>query len=312
MTASPYDTSWVACVARTVNGRTQYLFPSCFRFLLQTQLTTGGWSCRSPHSHISTVDEILSTLAATYALCQLETRPYQLKELAGQADLRSRIEKALGRLTTLLSHWKVDESREVGFEVLVPSLLDLIANNQGITFDFPERARLYEVRSQKLTKLPPEFLYKNAPSTLLHSLEAFYGDPEFDYNRVGHHKVSGSLMCSPSATSAYLMRCSEWDHEAEAYLRLVIETSSGRGLGGVPSAFPSTLFELTWVRYYFDFCHNSTIANIPQVFSTLLESGLGKGLAESMTGQKCCSILEDAAKENQGLVGFGKCGNNGK
>jgi len=142
-----------------------------------------------------------------------------------------------------LHHDRLLLHRTVGLE---PYALDLIAK-QGISFDFPARARLFEVRSQKLSKIPPEYLYHKAPSSLLHSLEAFYGDPAFDYDRIAHHKVMGSFMSSPSATAAYLMRCSKWDHEAEAYLRLVIEAGAGRGLGGVPSAYPSTHFELTWV-----------------------------------------------------------------
>jgi len=45
------------------------------------------------------------------------------------------------------------------------------------------------------------------------------------------------------------MKTQSWDEEAEAYLRLVIECGDGEGKGGVPSAWPSTNFEILWVRW---------------------------------------------------------------
>jgi hypothetical protein len=58
------------------------------------------------------------------------------------------------------------------------------------------------------------------------------------------------MMASPSATAAYLMKCEEWDDSAEAYLRLAVECGEGRGTGAVPSAWPSTNFELLWVSLH--------------------------------------------------------------
>lgn len=55
-------------------------------------------------------------------------------------------------------------------------------------------------------------------------------------------------MASPSATAVYLIESSTWDDEAEAYLRTVFEHGAGQGDGGFPSAFPSEMFELSWVR----------------------------------------------------------------
>lgn len=92
-------------------------------------------------------------------------------------------------------------------------------------------------------------LYEMAPVALLHSLEAFHGwtAEDFDVRKVKHHMVRGSMMASPAATASYLIKTPEWDDEAEAYLRLVIECGDGKGIGGVPSAWPSTNFEILWV-----------------------------------------------------------------
>lgn len=43
------------------------------------------------------------------------------------------------------------------------------------------------------------------------------------------------------------MNVTVWDDEAEAYLRHVIDHAAGKGNGGVSSAYPSTIFEYSWV-----------------------------------------------------------------
>ena len=98
----------------------------------------------------------------------------------------------------------------------------------------------------KLARLGP-ILTSPVQTTLIHTLEAFVGTLDFD--KVKHHKMpNGSMLGSPSSTAAYLMNCSTWDPEAEAYLRTVFDHQSSVGnRGGFPSAFPSTLFETSWV-----------------------------------------------------------------
>ena len=43
------------------------------------------------------------------------------------------------------------------------------------------------------------------------------------------------------------MKNAEWSSEAENYLKDVIQCGGGEGGGGVPSAWPYGIFELTWV-----------------------------------------------------------------
>ena len=247
MTCSIYDSAWVACVSKRVAGCTQYLFPSCFKHILDAQLPHGGWSNRPSNDSDVGVDEILSTLAALFALTELSSKPYQLQTYIRRESIADRISNGINYLSACLPKWEIARSKEVGFELLVPSLLKLL-EERNIYISFPGKSVLYSLQQQKLSKVRPEAVYQNAPSAILHSLEAFYGDPSFSYDSVQHQKVNGSMMCSPSATAAYLMRCTAWDNEAEAYLRLVHESGSGGGSGGVPNAYPSTCFELTWVR----------------------------------------------------------------
>ena len=245
MTCSVYDTAWVACVSKTVRGRSQWLFPSSFAFVLDAQLPDGGWPAHPNEEDTDEVDGILSTAAALYSLMLHVRDPLQLRHL-DDGSLPRRIERGVERLAKALAGWRVRECNAVGFEILIPSLLDLL-QREGIRFTFPGKELLDEIRGQKLAKVRPEMLYQSAPLALLHSLEAFHGHEGFLVDRIAHQKIGGSMMASPSATASYLIRCSEWDDEAEAYLRLVISNGEGRGSGGVPSAYPSTIFELIWV-----------------------------------------------------------------
>ena len=102
-----------------------------------------------------------------------------------------------------------------------------------------------ELNGKKLAKFSPHMLYRNVQSTFLHSLEAFVGG--IDFSKVAHHKRLGSMLGSPSSTSAYLMNASEWEDEAEHYLQIVVHHGAGKGSGLSPSAYPSTIFELSWV-----------------------------------------------------------------
>ncbi|KAL8784071.1 MAG: hypothetical protein Q9213_004198 [Squamulea squamosa] len=54
------------------------------------------------------------------------------------------------------------------------------------------------------------------------------------------------MFASPSSTAAYLIRSSQWDEDAERYLKWAIETGSGKRNGSVPNVFPSTNFEIIW------------------------------------------------------------------
>jgi len=246
MTCNVYDTAWIACVKKTVRGHSQWLFPSSVSYILDSQSPNGGWPAHPGEEDSDGVDGILSTMAALYCLTQHEKNPLQLRHLHN-GGLTERLNKATARLGTMLEPWRVDRCKAVGFEVLIPSLLELLSA-ESIWFDFPGRTLLLQMRDKKLSKVRPEMLYMNAPVALLHSLEAFHGCGDFSFDKVGHHKVGGSMMASPSATASYLMQCTNWDDEAEAYLRLVVSNGEGKGSGGVPSAYPSTNFEVTWVK----------------------------------------------------------------
>ncbi|KAI1464316.1 uncharacterized protein F4812DRAFT_452953 [Daldinia caldariorum] len=244
MTCTVYDTAWVSMVSKPVEDTRVWLFPASFESILRTQIPNGGWN----EGTIET-DSILDTAAALYALCK-HRRDYK------EDDLEGRISSAAHFLTKRLN--KMDLSG------ILPSLL--------------------KIREQKLARIDFDKIYRGAKSSILHSLEAFIGEVDFD--RLSHHKVVGSMMASPSSTAAYLMNCSTWDDESEEYLRYVVETKSGTRTGDVPSAFPSTLFETSWV------------------LSTLLESGFTEDDLGPSQLQKVKKYFMESFTSGSGLIGF--------
>jgi hypothetical protein len=284
MSCAIYDTAWVAMVSKRTDGQVKWLFPECFRYLLDHQLESGGWK-----TYAAQVDGILNSLAALLAFKKHTAAP-ELSLSNLPIDMESRIERATSFLRIELNNWDVSSATHVGFEILVPALLDLL-EKEGIHFDFQGRELLMKINRKKMSRLNPAILYKSFKCTAIHSLEAFIG--KIDFDRVKHHKTFGSMMASPSSTAAYLINASEWDPESEAYLRHVVAAADGKGSGGIPSAFPSTYFEFTWV------------------ICTLLKGGFSKEALGQTSLQKAAEVLEKGLEAEKGLLGFGMFFNSG-
>lgn len=242
MSTAPYDTAWVALVAKEVDGGKQYLFPECFEYLLATQSSSGGWT--DGGAGAASIDGILNTAGPLLALKRLASNPLQLNH--DIQVLEDRIVRATASLRSQLSVWDVSTTDHVGFEIIVPAILDLLEQeDSALVFNFDAKAPLMKINHAKMSRFRPEYLYGKQRMTALHSLESFIG--KIDFDKVAHHKINGSMLGSPSSTAAYLMHSSQWDDESEAYLRIVIKFAAGQNNGAVPSAFPSTYFETSWV-----------------------------------------------------------------
>lgn len=205
MTCSVYDTAWVSMIPKTDGHNTIWLFPQAFNYVLEKQQQHGGWQS-SDNLVCSPADGILNTAAALLSLCRHRATPYQLD--VGPAGLEERISRGLLSLNRMLDEWKIEDTWNVGFEILVPAMLDYLGEHD-MKFDFPCCSALYRIRDAKLSMLNLRGLEEDgaAPHSILHSLEALRR--HLDFNRVAQHKVCGSIMASPSATAAYLIFATE-------------------------------------------------------------------------------------------------------
>ncbi|KAI6261173.1 hypothetical protein MCOR19_002596 [Pyricularia oryzae] len=276
MSCAIYDTAWVSMVTKTHDGEMQWLFPESFRVLLEEQDADGSWE-----SSASQIDGILNTAAGLLSLIRHAKQPLQIA-ISGE-DLQGRIERATTALQRQLDAWDVSLTLHVGYEIILPSMLKLISSEGVEIGPWRGEAELMAVNAAKMSRFKPEYLYGKMQLTALHSLESFVGLIDFD--KVAHHKSHGAIMSSPSATAAFLMNLSTWDDEAEQYLRDVVARGPGSGRGGVPSAFPSTNFEYTWI------------------LSTLIQAGFTADDLKSPELQKMASILSRSLQDN-GIMGF--------
>ncbi|KAI0814216.1 hypothetical protein GGR55DRAFT_701902 [Xylaria sp. FL0064] len=272
-----YDTAWLARVfTRTSNP--VWLFPQCFEYLLKTQNELGGWPSAG-----SETNDILNTMAAIIAFKDHEVRSEITPSLPA-VDLSARLEKAERYLRKILGKWDISSTVHVGFEILVPSMIEVL-EDASVPLNFAGRENLMSLYRQKMSSLQLDILYTNHKTTLLHSLEAFVG--KLDFDRVAHHiDEHGSMMASPAATAAYLMHSSHWDKAAEQYLHHVVTHGSGKGNGGVPSAFPTSIFEVTWI------------------VSSLLKTSIASNILSSDCATIIRSYLERQLNLNNGVVGW--------
>ncbi|KAJ2985001.1 hypothetical protein NUW58_g5768 [Xylaria curta] len=279
MSVAAYDTAWVAIVTKVVDGQKQWLFPECFEYILSTQSEDGGWKIGAA----AQIDGILNTAGPLLALKRHYTEPLQLKH--DPQDIANRIERATSSLRSQLAVWDVSTTEHVGFEIIVPAMLELLEKEDpSLVFEFESKKLLMKINNAKLSRFRPEFLYGPRRFTALHSLESFIG--KLDFDKVKHHTVNGSMLGSPSSTAAYMLHSSEWDDEAEEYLRHVIKHAAGCDSGAVPSAFPSTHFELTWM------------------LSTLLRAGYTHEDLDSPDLTKALDILSHSFEVENGALGF--------
>lgn len=297
MSETMYCTAWVSMVQKKIDGSRFWLFPQSFQYLLDGQSSEGHWNHGDGVG--DDIDDILITMASLLSMlrhrndtecrgCMLET-----------AELDARVKYATAWLKHKLERWDVSQTEHVAFEILVPTHLDLL-RAEGVEFQFPGLQALTRLNTVKMAKFVPEILYGTSPTTLIHSLEAFVD--KIDFDRLKHRLENGSMMYSPSSTAAYLMNASAWDDEAEAYLQMVLDKAEVSENGGFPPAYPSEVFELSWVSMDIYPIHRST--KPIQVLSTLL----GAGFTPNDLGRSNVDLIADrlelALSHGGGVVGF--------
>jgi hypothetical protein len=278
---SVYDTAWVSMVTKKDSlGVRQWVFPEAFAYILRQQHEDGSWG-----TDASPVNLILDTMAGLLSL--LEHRAVNIAEdRVGEdrdnVDYQWRVSHATTTLSKALSSWDVRSTVHVGFEILVPCLLDQLAQ-RDVNLEFPAKAQLMQLYQDKLSKFRPEMVTSRQQTTLLHSLEGLIG--KVDFQNLKHHcTVYGGMMGSPASTAAYLLYSPVWDEAAEQYLRNVLKRPESGG--GAPSGFPTPIFESSWT------------------ISTLLASGYTIDDFPTDDTQNITIYLQQAFETQHGLLGF--------
>ncbi|ETS04533.1 Ent-kaurene synthase [Trichoderma reesei RUT C-30] len=276
---SIYDTAWLAMIRDPVdpNG---WLFPESYSYLLLHQAQDGMWP-----TYASPIDGILNTLAGLLALikhCKADAIGIDSPRPLKAWDIPERVEAARRALQSALNNWDVNQTLHVGFEMLVPGLLRQLAE-EGVVFDFDGQAALTALYQKKLARLHPDMLASTQQTTLLHSLEALAG--VFDFGRLRHHcSAYSGMLGSPASTAAYLLHAPEWDVRAQSYLENVVRSYGS--CGGVPSGFPTPVFEISWTM------------------STLLANGFSVEDFPKDDLRVVTDYLQKAIDEQGGVLGF--------
>ncbi|RAL02627.1 terpene synthase family protein [Aspergillus ibericus CBS 121593] len=277
LTCTVYDTAWVSLVTKSINGQEEWLFPESFQYLLSTQCKDGSWDTESQ----APIDGVLNTAAALLSLKKHRDNPFQLN--LDLNDIDRRITRGTEALRSRLETWDVLTTNNVGFEITVPSILNLLEEH-GFVFDIKGKDALMQIHDTKMSRFKPEMLYSTSRSTIAHSLEALIGRVEFD--KLAQHKVLGSMFASPSSTAAYLMHASRWDDEAEEYLRHAVKASAGKASGGVPGVFPTTHFEYIWM------------------LETLLRGGFSVADLKCPELGEVVKVIADGYERGNGVIGL--------
>ncbi|GLB23060.1 hypothetical protein AtubIFM61612_003644 [Aspergillus tubingensis] len=240
VSGSIYDTAWVSMVKKPVAGsKTAWAFIECFQFLSEAQCEDGGWDADAV-----LFDRIACTLAGLLALKKHQNEE---KDHTSRQALGKKIFKATHFLRQTLPMLPAAVAYElpIGAELWLPKMLELI-EEEGIHLDNAAvLAWILPARDKKISRFPIETLYKKGFTSVAHSLEGLIGYA--DFNRVSMLKTCGSMMGSPSATAAYLIYSENWDADAEAYIRRALNCPHAGQNGGVPSTYPTTAFESSWI-----------------------------------------------------------------
>ncbi|KAL8962203.1 MAG: hypothetical protein Q9193_001357 [Seirophora villosa] len=191
LTTAIYDTAWLAMVSKAEGGEVHWLFPESLKFILDQQLPSGGWA-----SYATKADSIMNTLAALLALVKHQNGDQPTESL--QAAIRN----VVAYLDAVLQTLDLDGNLSVGFEILVPAMLEMLESQGGVHFTFPARGRLLEIKATKIEAFRPDLLYYNTESTLFHSLEALVG--KIDFDRIRHRKQTISTLLQSGYSTAGL------------------------------------------------------------------------------------------------------------
>lgn len=265
LTASAYDTAWVARVPAATNPAVS-AFPDALRWLNLNQRTDGSWG------EGGIPERIISTLSATIAL----------KEFGSPNKDEQRVERGRRFVWQSLVALPEDSSSlPIGFELLLGTLL-AEAELVGLSLPPYLAARYASCREEKLKLLRQVPISQLAATSALFSME-FLGD-ELAHQAEKIVK-NGNVGLSPSATAAVLRYVTDPQIRQEMYNYL--ENTAIADLTGTcwPNFTNFDNFEISWVLYNLFLCdyipEPKLQAQIQRCLEKLLDNNTEKGFGFS-------------------------------
>ena len=240
-----YDTAWVANLK---NNDKSPLFPGALRWLEKHQHDDGSWGGQA----YSLCERMISTAATIGTLLELKKSHGIIEN--GISWMESNFNSML--------HASNQLTRPVGFELLLPTMLQRIASRDKTEIFNLNIDPILSLQKRKLEKLPiKQMLLSKTPIVFsLEFLDASDNIPSLD------HQISNnfSIGCSPSATAWYASRNPKTKSGLTYYLRYSQNSDGGwpaftdfdmmtipfviypiyRGLGYIPNAFNPVLQKL--------------------------------------------------------------------
>lgn len=204
-------------------------WPETLTFIRAHQLPDGGWGApRVYNAHERTI----STLACLLALRQWPA-----------ADDAPRIERGVSALYRYARDLPAEIHEPVGFELLLPRLVDELRHH-GLALDPPEWQAILRIAEQKRRLIGEFKINYEKPRSWWFNLEML---PDDALARIDPRLLNrfGSVETSIAATAAYLRALRQHGKDnarADAFLHHVVHF----GGGGVGFCWPIEVFELTW------------------------------------------------------------------
>jgi hypothetical protein len=154
ITSSIYDTAWVSMISKSINGKTEWIFPETFQYILDTQSSVGGWQVDFP-----LIDAIVNTLACLLSLKRHQSTIHLWNE--SEDSITHRVDNAITFLNNKLDEWDVITSERVAFELIIPTLFELLEMEFGIAFAFRDRNTLLTINRKKMAMIDYSMIYES-------------------------------------------------------------------------------------------------------------------------------------------------------
>ncbi|PIN03009.1 Copal-8-ol diphosphate hydratase [Handroanthus impetiginosus] len=225
ISVSPYDTAWIALI-KDVNGGDAPQFPSSLDWIAKNQLPDGSWGDKK---FFCAYDRLLNTLASVVALRSWNIHPDKSQRGLNIVYIKENVYKLEDAHA---------EHMPCGFEVIFPALLQRARNMDidDLPYDASIIRQIYNVREEKLKRIPMEMVHK-VPTSLLYSLE---GLENLDWQKLLKLQAfDGSFLTSPSSTAFAFMETK--DEKCFEFIKNTVEK-----FNGAPHTYPVDVFARLW------------------------------------------------------------------